>query len=262
MLDGKVAIVTGAASHRGIGFATAEKLARLGSTVVLADLDQAGDQLQDRVREITDAGGKCSAGTCDVTDESSIKAFVDNVESEFNGVDILFNNAGHGFIGKFEEATLADFDLTYQVNVRGTVAMIMAVLPSMKQRGGGSIINNASIGGIYADAYYSAYDASKFAVVGLTKSLGLELAEQNIRVNAVCPGFTDTGMAEGMPAFYAELLGVSLDQAKRSCFDEIAMKRPARTSEVAELVAFLAGPQSSYMTGTAIPIAGGFPGSL
>lgn len=261
-LSNKIAIVTGASSQRGIGFAAASKLASLGATVVIADVQQTLPELESRALEITAGGETCYAHSLDVTDEDQVMTFVDTVVDEHGGIDVLFNNAGVGFMKKFEDATLADFDRNYQVNVRGTVALTMAVSPVMKSLGGGSIINNASIGGLYADACFTAYNMSKSAVVGFTKSLALELGVDKIRVNAVCPGFTDTDMADKMPEFYAEQMNVDLQQARLMCYDSIAMKRPARTSEVAELVAFLAGPGSSYITGAAIPIAGGFPQAL
>lgn len=261
-LANKVAVVTGASSSRGIGFAAASKLAGLGATVVIADVEQASPELDLRAQEINEGGGACHALGLDVTDQDQVKAFVDTVVDEHGGIDVLFNNAGVGFMKKFEDATLVDFDRNYQVNVRGTVALTMAVLPVLKSRGGGSIINNASIGGLYADPYFTAYDMSKFAVVGFTKSLALELGEYAIRVNAICPGFTDTEMADKMPEFFANQLDISVQEARKMCYDTIAMKRPAQTSEIAELVAFLAGPGSSYITGAAIPVAGGFPQAL
>lgn len=261
-LENTLAIVTGAASRRGIGFAAASKLAGEGATVILTDIQRAEAELEKRCNEIKNTGGQAEALCFDICDESQVNDAVASIIAGHGKIDVLFNNAGVGFIGHFEAASLQDFDRNYQINVRGTVALTKAVIPHMKNNGGGSIINNASIGGIYADPYYTAYNMAKFAVVGLTKSLALEMGEHNIRVNAVCPGFTDTEMADGMPAFFANESGCSIDEARQACYDSIAMRRPAKTAEIADLVAFLAGKQSTYITGSAIPIAGGFPQAL
>lgn len=158
-LAGKITIVTGSASPRGIGFAAAEKLAIAGATVCLTDSPQADEALQQRLEELQTVDANALAKPCDITDEYQVSQFVAWVTEQCGGVDILFNNAGVGFIKPFEESSLEDFDINYQVNLRGTVAMTHAVIDSMKARGGGSVINNASIGGIYADAFFSAYNA-------------------------------------------------------------------------------------------------------
>ena len=261
-LENTLAIVTGAASLRGIGFASASKLASEGATVVITDIEHTSAELDKRCSEIQSDGGQAEALCFDICDESQINAAIAGIIGSHGKIDVLFNNAGVGFIGHFEDASMQDFDRNYQINVRGTVALTKAVVPHMKDNGGGSIINNASIGGIYADPYYTAYNMSKFAVVGFTKSLALEMGEHNIRVNAICPGFTDTEMADGMPTFFANKTGSSVSEARQACYQMIAMMRPAKTAEIAELVAFLAGKQSSYITGSAIPISGGFPQAL
>jgi len=262
ILSGKTALITGAASPRGIGFTAAKEMALSGATVVMTDVAKYREELEQRANEIKSLGGHPFASTCDITKEKQVTQLMAWVSDQCDGIDILFNNAGIGLIKPFDESTLEDFELNYQVNLLGTVAMTKAVVPSMKVRGGGSIINNASVGGIYADAFFSAYNASKFAVVGFTKCLALELGEYNIRVNAICPGFTDTDMADQMPAFYAERLSCSLDQARQKCYEAIALKRPAQPEEVADLVVYLASSKSSYLTGAAIPLTGGFPQAL
>ena len=198
----------------------------------------------------------------DVTDEKQIEHCVRQVADTLGGIDILFNNAGIGHIQPFEETDLSIFDRIYQINLRGTVAFMQAVIPSMKQSGGGVIINNASIGGLYATPLFSAYEASKFGVVGLTKSVALELGTSGIRVNAICPGQIDTEMGDLIPAYFAGQQGCSTEEMRAQMADEVALRTWASPEQVASVVAFLASEESSYITGVALPVAGGFPKSL
>ena len=214
------------------------------------------------VRLVASQGVKSLAVATDVRDERQIENCVQQVVESFGGIDILFNNAGIGHIQQFEETNLSIFDRMYRINLRGTVAFMQAVIPSMKQRGGGVIVNNASIGGLYASAHFSAYETSKFAVVGLTKAVALELGESNIRVNAVCPGLIDTEMGDLMPAYFARQEECSVDDMRIKMAEEVALKRWGSPEQVANVVAFLASDDADYITGVALPIAGGFPKSL
>ena len=261
-LEGKVAIVTGAASPRGMGYETALKFAQAGANVVVTDLEAAVERLKAAADKIQAQGVQSKAIAVDVTDEKQIEFCVQRTVEMFGGIDILFNNAGIGQIQPFEETDLNVFDRNYQVNLRGTVAFMQAVIPSMKQRGGGAIINNASIGGLYATPLFSAYEASKFGVVGLTMSVALELGASGIRVNAVCPGQIDTEMGDLMPAYFAEKEGYSVEEMRAMMADEVALKTWASPEQVASVVAFLASDDASYITGVALPVAGGFPKSL
>jgi NAD(P)-dependent dehydrogenase (short-subunit alcohol dehydrogenase family) len=261
-LKDKVAIVTGAASPRGMGYATALKFAQAGADVVITDLALEVERLNAAVAAIQAQGVQSMAMVVDVTDEKQIQNCVQQVVDKFGGIDILFNNAGVGHIQPFEETDLTVFDRNYQVNLRGTVAFMQAVIPSMKQRGGGVIINNASIGGLYATPHFSAYEASKFGVVGLSKSVALELGASGIRVNTICPGQIDTEMGDLIPAYFAGQQGCSTEEMRAQMADEVALKTWASPEQVASVVAFLASDESSYITGVALPVAGGFPKSL
>ncbi len=261
-LKDKVAIVTGAASSRGMGYATALKFAEEGANVVVTDLASDLERLEKTAATIQRERVKSMAIAVDVTDEKQIEHCVRQVVDTFGGIDILFNNAGVGHIQPFEETDLSVFDRNYRVNLRGTIAFMQAVIPSMKQRGGGVIINNASIGGLYATPLFSAYEASKFGVVGLTKSVALELGISGIRVNAICPGQIDTEMGDLIPAYFAEQQGCSTEEMRVQMADDVALKAWASPEQVASVVAFLASDESSYITGVALPIAGGFPKSL
>lgn len=261
-LKDKVAIVTGAASPRGMGCAAALKFAEEGANVVVTDLASDLQRLEKAAATIQREGVKSMAIVVDVTDEKQIERCVRQVVDTLGGIDILFNNAGIGHIQPFEETDLSVFDRNYQVNLRGTAAFMQAVIPSMKQRGGGVIINNASIGGLYATPHFSAYEASKFGVVGLTKSVALELGVSGIRVNAICPGQIDTEMGDLIPAYFAQMEGCSVEDMRAQMADEVALKNWASPEQVASVVAFLAGDEASYITGVALPVAGGFPKSL
>ena len=261
LLD-KVIIVTGAGSPRGMGHAAALKLAGYGSHVVVSDQEQCRGSLGGLVDRIAAMGRRSLAVSCDVTDDNAIHALCDRVMGEFGRIDGLFNNAGYGAMSRFMETDLGEYDRMFAINTRSIVCFMQAVIPHMTASGGGAIVNNASLGGIYANAHFSAYETSKFALVGLSKSVALEVGADNIRVNLVCPGAVDTDMGAKMPAYYAQLTGVSEEQSYQAIAKDAALGRWGRPEEVAEVVAFLLSDLSSYMTGAAVPISGGSPLSL
>jgi NAD(P)-dependent dehydrogenase (short-subunit alcohol dehydrogenase family) len=273
LLEGKVAIVTGAGRPKGMGRATALELARQGASVVVTDLARKrtdlsiegllgiGDEfaaLEKLASEIEALGSRGLAMAVDVTDADQIRACVEKTCEAFGGVDILFNNAGTAIgVGSFLDILGENWDLSWQVNVKGMVEFCRAVIPKMIERGGGSIINNASMAGLGAEQGYGAYVVTKFAVVGLTKLLAAEFGSQNIRCNATCPGAILTDMGEEEITFIAMERGIGQEEA-RKVFDEMApLGRAAQPEEVADVVAYLAGPRSGYLTGVALPVAGG-----
>jgi NAD(P)-dependent dehydrogenase (short-subunit alcohol dehydrogenase family) len=275
LLQGKVAIVTGAGRPKGMGRASALKLAEQGACVVVTDVARKrkeltleglvgiGDDfsaLEGLVSEIGALGSKAMAMAVDVTDADQIQACVEKTCKAFGGVDILFNNAGTAVgVGSIMDIPNENWDLSWQINVKGMVAFCKAVIPSMRERGGGSIINNASMAGLGAAAGYGAYTVTKFAVVGLTKALAAELGRENIRCNCVCPGMILTDMGEEEIQFIAMEKGVSLEEARRFFGEVAAMGRAGQPEEVADVVAYLAGPRSGFLTGVALPVAGGLP---
>ena len=261
-LQDKVIIVTGAGSPRGMGHATALKLAEYGAHVVVSDLEHAKSRLEELVGRIETMGRRALAVVCDVTDDAAIHARTDRVMDEFGRIDGLFNNAGHGSMSLFMETDLGEYDRMFAINTRSIAAFMQAVIPHMKAAGGGAIVNNASLGGIYASAHFSAYETSKFALVGMSKSVALEVGADNIRVNLVCPGAIDTDMGAKMPVYYAEYTGATVEQSYDAIAREAALGRWGRPEEVAEVVAFLLSDLSSYMTGAAIPVTGGSPQAL
>ena len=258
LLEGKVAIVTGAGLPKGMGSAAARELAKNGAKVVVTDLEANLDGLEQLAKEIELLGSKGLAVKVDVTNAQEIEACVKETIKAFGGVDILFNNAGTG-VGTGPFLELADFhwDLSMKVNVIGMANFCKAVIPEMLKRGGGSIINNSSNYGLGSVAGYGAYSASKFAAVGLSKTIAAEFGDRNIRCNAICPGNIYTDMGEIEVKMVAKREGISLEEAKTMLSEDVAMKRYGKAEEIGETVAFLASDKSSYITGIALQIHGG-----
>ena len=193
--DGKVAVITGAAG--GIGSAAARRFAADGARVVLVDLDEA--QLRGVAEAVAREGGEAHAVAADVTRASEVERYVQEAQSRFGGIDCFFNNAGiEGFIGSMLEYPEETFDRVLAVNTKGVWLGMRAVIPAMRARSGGAIVNTASTAGLSGSPMLSAYSASKHAVIGLTRSAALEFAGDGIRVNAVCPSPIETRMMRSL----------------------------------------------------------------
>ncbi|MBL4712671.1 MAG: SDR family oxidoreductase [Gammaproteobacteria bacterium] len=265
LLLNKVAIVTGAAHPMGMGFAAGLKLAQAGAKVILTDLgrnEQELETLEQRVSEISELGGNAIAMAVDITERSQIDACVEKVIERYGQIDILFNNAGSpAGCGEFLNMTDQQWDISYQVNVKGTADFCQAVIPVMIENGNGSIINNSSLSGLAAIENMAAYTATKFAVVGLTKALACEFGKNNIRVNSVCPGniWTQMGQIE------AELLqkdGQSIADVKKGMSAKVPLGRCGVSEDVANAVVYLASDMASYVSGVAMPVSGGMAPGL
>ena len=258
-LDGKVAIVTGVTKPKGLGKAIAQRLAAQGASVAITGRQKSLPGAEAIAADFRSEGYKAIAVAADSTDAEQIGAAVDTVIAEFGGIDILVNNAGIGF----GSPVLADnedkhWDANWSVNVKGAVAFVLAVWPHMEARGGGSIVNIASLAGLGANSGMPyPYTATKFALVGVTKQMALEGGGSGIRANVVCPGAINTDMLQQAYAAIAEAEGVSLTEAAALENASIPLGRPSEPSETADTVAWLAGPHSSYVTGVALPVAGG-----
>jgi 3-oxoacyl-[acyl-carrier protein] reductase len=251
LLTGKIAIVSGAAHPRGIGRAIATAMAAHGATVTTTDLPGA--------EGLEDIDGL----PCDVTDPAQCAAVVDKVIQRHGRIDILVNNAGVG-VGSadFMALTERDWQLSLDVNLRGLVNCCRAAIPRMMDEGG-CIINVASLAGTGAlDAIPACYTASKFAAVGLTKQLAAQYAQNGIRVNALCPGSVITQMHEQSMALLAEQHGISLAEAREMEEASIPLGRSAQPEEVGKSAVFLASDLASYVTGVALPVAGGMAPGL
>ncbi len=244
-LEGKIAIITGAAS--GFGKGIAEAYTREGAHVVVADLNVEGAQ-----SVATEIGNGAIAVQVDVTKRAEVEAMVAAAVEAFGGLDILVNNAGATHRNKPAlEVSEDEFDLIYAVNVKALYLTTLAVVPEMEKRGGGVIVNTASTAGVRPRPGLTWYNGSKGAAITLTKSLAAELAPKKIRVNAINPVIGETGLLESF-------MGVPDTPENRAKFiATIPMGRMSRPSDIANAAVFLAEPASEFITGVAIEVDGG-----
>lgn len=250
-LAGKVALVTGAGS--GIGAAIAETLAGAGARVFATDLDAAtAGATADRIRS---AGGAATPLVMDVTDAAACAAAAHDVEREAGALDILVNNAGIGHVGTLLTTTGSDLDRLYAVNVRGVFNVSKAFLPGMLTRGRGSIVNMASVGGVVGIRDRLAYCTTKFAVVGLTKSMALDHAGSGVRVNCICPGRVETPFVAARLREYPDP-----DRAYKNMSASQSLGRMGRPEEIAAAALYLASDEAAFVTGSALMIDGGWVG--
>lgn len=249
-LHGKTALITGGA--RGIGRAIAEAYVAEGAKVAIAD------RLSHEAEETAAAlGAKAMAVTMDVTDLASIAAGVAAVEAAFGGIDVLVNNAGIFNMASIDKVTVEDYRRQYDVNVGGTIFAIQAVVPGMKRRGGGTIINFASQAGRRGEANIVIYCSTKAAVISVTQSLALELAKDNIRVNAIAPGVIDTPMWDIVDAQFAKYEGKAPGQKKREVGLAVPLGRMGVPGDIAGPCVFLASDEARYITAQTLNVDGG-----
>lgn len=244
LLDGKFAIITGAASPRGLGKATAKLFAEHGATIAILDLDAGQAQAA-----AADLGAGHVGLACNVTDKAACAAAARALVEQWGRIDILVNNAGITQPLKLMDIEPQNYDAVMDVNLRGTLFMSQAVIPTMRAQKSGSIVNLSSVsaqrgGGIFGGPHYS---AAKAGVLGLTKAMARELAPDNIRSNAICPGFIATDITGGMltPDMMVQILA------------GIPMARAGEASDVAGCALFLASDLSAYCTGTEVDVNGG-----
>lgn len=272
-LEGKVAIVTGAARMRGIGRAIALPLAEDGADVVVTAVARPPEAMPEHEQEagwrgvhsvadeISAVGRRALALDVDVTNPEQVREMMGRVAAELGRIDILVNNAGLALVsGKKnlwemdDEEWLGEID----VNLNGVYHCCKAVAKALVEQGeGGRIINISSLAGRVAQPQYGGYTPAKFAVIGLTQMLALELAPHNVTVNAVCPGSTDTDMMDGTFRRTGERMGLPFEMVKQGVKRFIPLGRQARPAEIASVVAYLASPASAYITGQAINVDGG-----
>jgi D-sorbitol dehydrogenase (acceptor) len=249
-LTGKVALVTGGA--RGIGRAICQAYAREGARVAVADL--MADEARDCAGTLGDTG---MALGMDVTDPASIAKGVAQVEAEWGGIDVLVNNAGVFNMASIDRITAEDYRRQFDVNVGGTLFAIQAVVPGMKARGGGAIINFSSQAGRRGEPNIAVYCATKAAVISVTQSLALELAGDGIRVNAIAPGVIDTPMWEVVDGLFAEYENKPRGQKKREVGEAVPLGHMGTPEEVADPCVFLASDEARYITAQCLNVDGG-----
>jgi len=247
-LEGKVALITG--GGRGIGRAICEAYADAGAKVVVADLRE------DDARQTALAIGGMAV-TMNVADLDSISAGVAAVEKELGGIDILVNNAGIFNMASIDKITHEDYRQQYDINVGGTIFVCQAVVPMMKRRGGGVIINFASQAGRRGEANITIYCSTKAAVISITQSMALELAGDNIRVNAIAPGVIDTPMWKHVDSQFAENENKPIGQKKREVGEAVPLGRMGDPKDVADPCVFLASDDARYITAQTINVDGG-----
>ncbi|MBT8515180.1 3-oxoacyl-ACP reductase FabG [Polynucleobacter paneuropaeus] len=237
-LKDKVAIITGAA--KGIGFATAKRFAEEGAKVMIADISM--EAVKTAAAQIPNA----EAFVVNVTDRASIQIAVDQILERHGQIDILINNAGITQDARLIKMTEAQFDAVIDVNLKGVFNCTQLVVPHMLEKGKGAVVNASSVVGIYGNFGQTNYSATKFGVIGFTKTWARELGAKGIRVNAVCPGFISTEMVKAIPD------NILQDIEKRSW-----LGRLGTPEEMANVYLFLASDEASYVNGVALEASGG-----
>jgi NAD(P)-dependent dehydrogenase (short-subunit alcohol dehydrogenase family) len=256
-MQGKVAIITGAGL--GIGRTSAEVFAREGAAVVCADIDAAA--VEQTVQEIHAAGGQAVSIVVDVVSPEDNERMAALAIDQFGRIDALYANAGIAGVGSVTTTSIDVWDRVIAVNLTGVWLSNRAVVPAMLDQGEGSIVNQASIGGLIGVQGIAPYAAAKAGVIGLTKQAAVEFGPHNIRFNAVCPGTVPTAL---VTQTYEERGGISggtgqsVDEALRVTASRYPMQRLGTLEEVANLALFLASDESSWITGAILPVDGGF----
>ena len=241
-LKDKVCIVTGSA--QGIGLATALKFAREGASIAVWDLTQTG--IDEAVRKCREAGAQAEGYVVDVTHREMVDAAVDRVKERFGRIDVLVNNAGITQDARLQKMTIEQFDRVIDVNLRGVFHCAQAVSHTMVEQGYGVILNASSVVGLYGNFGQTNYAATKFGVLGFTKTWSRELGPKGVRVNAVAPGFIMTHILDTIP-----------DKVLEDMKHRVPLHRLGTPEEIANVYCFLASDEASYVNGAVIEVSGG-----
>ena len=257
MLKGKTAIVTGSSS--GIGLGIAESFAKAGVNVVMNGIEPA-DQVKDDIARLEGYdGGRVIYDPADMMKPEEIRGLVSLAEETFGGADILVNNAGIQFVSPVDEFPEEKWDAIIAINLSSAFHMIKAALPGMKARGWGRVINIASAHALVASPFKSAYVAAKHGILGITKTVALEVAEQGITVNAICPGYVWTPLVERQVPATAAARGIS----EEAVINDVMLraqptKKFVTVEQLGGLAMFLCSDEAASITGSALPVDGGW----
>lgn len=255
-LKGKTALITGSTS--GIGLGIAQGLADAGINIVMNGFGDSDDIEKERAG-IESKGVKCIYNGADMTKPDQIEALIKEAADTFGTVDILINNAGIQYVSPVEEFPAAKWEAIIAINLSSAFYTSHYTVPLMKKAGWGRIINIASAHGLVASPHKSAYVAAKHGIVGLTKTLGLELAEDNITVNSICPGYVKTPLVEGQIADTAKARGITEEEVIKDVLLKAQWtKKFVTTDQIAGLALFLASEAAENITGTTQAIDGGW----
>jgi 3-oxoacyl-[acyl-carrier protein] reductase len=241
-LENKVTIITGAA--QGIGLATALKFAREGAIVIVCDIRR--EAVDAAVEQCRALGARAQGYQVDVTQRDSVDLMVAAVKESHGRIDVLVNNAGITKDARLQKMSLQQFDAVIDVNLRGVFHCAQAVADIMVAQGSGVILNASSVVGIYGNFGQTNYAASKFGVIGFTKTWSRELGPKGVRVNAVAPGFVETPILQTIP-----------DKVLQHMRDQVPLHRLGKPEEIANVYAFLASDEASYVNGAVIEVSGG-----
>jgi NAD(P)-dependent dehydrogenase (short-subunit alcohol dehydrogenase family) len=252
-LSGQAAIVTGAG--RGIGRAVALELARMGADIIVAELDVAG--AEKTAGEVQALGRKALVVPTDVTRRADLAGMADRTQKQFGRIDILVNNAGIYRAAATLDVTEEHWDAIMDINAKAVFFATQAVLPAMIAQKRGAVVSLASMAGKIGSKTNLPYNASKAAVISMTKSLALAHAADGIRVNCVCPGFVETDMWAKVSKEQGALLGMSPEEFTRMRKAAVPLGRMETPEDVASVIGFLASPRAAYMTGQALSVDGG-----
>jgi meso-butanediol dehydrogenase/(S,S)-butanediol dehydrogenase/diacetyl reductase len=252
-LEGHVAIVTGAG--RGIGRATALELGNMGADIVVAELDRAGAERT--AAEVRKLGRRAIAVPTDVTKRADLASMVERARGELGRIDVLVNNAGIYRAAATLDVTEEHWDAVLDINARAVFFASQAVLPTMIAQKRGNIVSLASMAAKVGSRANLPYNASKAAVVSITKSLALAHAADGIRANCVCPGFVETDMWTKVSQEQGAVLGMTAEEFTNQRRAQVPLGRMERPEDVASVIGFLASDRSRYMTGQAINVTGG-----
>lgn len=269
-LDGKVAICTGSGRHKGLGQGILKRLAAEGCRVVVSDVGESKDllgegdigvstEMEEIAAEIRDAGGEAVAIACDVRDEDEVRALIGGAVESFGRLDILVNNAGIGYVMKnLDDLSLKEWNVVLGVNLTGAFLCTQYAARQMaNQESGGRIINIASQAAKSGFPHMAPYIASKHGLIGLTRSCAIDLGSQGITVNSVCPNHVTTGLGAKQNEYFADFLGLSVDDYLAAMRNRIPLGRPGLVEDTAAAVAFLASDDARYITGEALNVSGG-----